>query len=107
MPKLTQVINSRRGADLAVSTFRMKPAPQKYVPTLRQILGAGFLILTILALFTAFALIYYPKELRVEVDNIHQINENLHMSNLLTANLLKFGKSVRFELNGQQEGLEA
>jgi hypothetical protein len=84
----------------------MNPSRPPYVPTLRHILRAGTLILTILALFTAFALILYPKELRVEVDNINKVNESLQASNLLALNLLAFGRrSVSFTLNRNQEDL--
>jgi signal transduction histidine kinase len=86
----------------------MKLAAQRYTPTLRQILGIGSFILTILALCTTFALIYYPKVLRFEIDNTHQINENLHTSNLLTANLLRFSRtSLLFIFNRRHADLEA
>jgi signal transduction histidine kinase len=85
----------------------MNSPKQPYVPTLRHILRAGTLIFTTLSLLTAAALIIYPKELRVEVDNIQKVNEGLQASNLLALNLLKFGRqSESLTLNRKQEDHE-
>lgn len=66
----------------------MKPAL-----TLRHVFEAGSLILTLLALICAFALVYYPTQLRLEVGGIDEVSRGIYASSQVTESVLRFGRS--------------
>ena len=85
----------------------MNPSRPRYVPTLRHILRAGTLILTVLALFTALALIVYPKDYALKSTTFTKSTRAFQASDLLALNLLTFGRrSVSFRLDRKQEDRE-